>query len=136
MTPRISLFIAALHVLLYLALSLRVVLRRRSSMIGLGSGGDEVLSRRVRVHANFAEYVPLALVLLALLELCGAAASLVWACGLGLLAARVLHAIGLGASAGYSLGRFAGALLTFVLLLVMALAGVWQMLALQMLPAQ
>lgn len=132
MTPRISLFIAALHVLLYLGLSMRVVSRRRESRIGLGSGGDEALSRRVRVHANFAEYVPLSLLVLALLELCGVSTLLVWTCGLGLLAARVLHAFGLGASSGYSPGRFAGTLLTFALLLVMALAGVWQMLALQL----
>ncbi len=132
MTPRISLFVAALHALLYLALSLRVVLRRRASRVGVGSGGDAVLARRVRVHANFAEYVPLALLLLALLELCGAAPALVWTCGLGLLLARVLHALGLGASAGYSSGRFAGTLLTFVLLLAMALAGLWQMLVLQL----
>lgn len=132
MTPRISLFIAALHTLLYLALAVRVVLQRRTKRIGVGSGGDAALALRVRVHANFGEYVPLALVLLALLELCGASSPLVWTCGLGLLIARVLHAVGLGGSAGYSFGRFAGTLLTFVLLLVMALAGLWQMLALQL----
>ncbi|MGJ4730073.1 MAPEG family protein [Luteimonas sp. SDU101] len=132
MTPRISLFIAALHALLYLGLALRVVLRRRASRIGVGSGGDEVLSRRVRVHANFGEYVPLALLLLALLELCGSSPVLVWSCGLLLLAARLLHAIGLGGSAGYSFGRFAGTLLTFLVLLAMALAGLWQMVALQL----
>ena len=127
MTPRISLFVAALHALLYLAL--RVVLHRRAARIGVGSGGDAALALKVRVHANFGEYVPLSLLLLALLELCGTAPALVWGCGLGLLLARVLHAIGLGGSAGYSFGRFAGALLTFALLLVMALAGLWQMLA-------
>lgn len=132
MTPRISLFIAALHALVYLGLSLRVVLMRRERRIGLGSGGDETLSRRVRVHANFAEYVPLALLMLALLELCGAAPAMVWACGLGLLAGRVLHAAGLGASAGYSLGRFLGTALTLAVLLALALAGLWQMLALHL----
>ena len=45
-----------------------------------------------------------------------------------LLAARVLHAIGLGGSAGYSSGRFGGALLTFALLLAMALTGLWRVL--------
>ena len=132
MTPRISLFIAALHALLYLALAVRVVLQRRAKRVGVGSGGDQALALRVRVHANFGEYVPLALVLLALLELCASPSPLVWSCGLGLLVARLLHAIGLGGSPGYSFGRFAGTLLTFLLLLVMALAGLWQMLALQL----
>ena len=61
MTPRISLLIASLHVLLYLVLTVRVVLHRNVHKIGIGTGGDEVLSRKVRVHANFVEYVPLGL---------------------------------------------------------------------------
>jgi len=126
MIPRISLFIASLHVLLYVALALRVVLHRRAHRIGVGTGGDECMTRKVRVHANFAEYVPLALLMLALLELSGFRAGLLWAFGVTLLLARVLHAIGLGGSAGYSFGRFGGALLTFVVLLAMALAGIWR----------
>ena len=126
--PRITLLIASLHVLLYLLLSLRVVLQRKSSRIGVGTGGDTALALRVRVHANFAEYVPLALLLLALLELSGTVAWFVWACGLVLLLARVLHAIGLGGSAGYSFGRFGGAVLTFAVLLAMAAMGLWRFL--------
>ncbi|KAF1695625.1 hypothetical protein CSC62_10415 [Pseudoxanthomonas jiangsuensis] len=127
--PRITLLIVSLHVLLYLLLSLRVVLRRKSSRIGIGTGGDTALALRVRVHANFAEYVPLALLLLlALLELSGTVAWFVWACGLILLLARVLHAIGLGGSAGYSFGRFGGAVLTFAVLLAMAAMGLWRFL--------
>ncbi|MCR6685074.1 MAPEG family protein [Pseudoxanthomonas sp.] len=126
--PRITLLIVSLHVLLYLLLSLRVVLRRKSSRIGIGTGGDTALALRVRVHANFAEYVPLALLLLALLELSGTVAWFVWACGLILLLARVLHAIGLGGSAGYSAGRFGGAVLTFAVLLAMAAMGLWRFL--------
>ena len=126
--PRITLLIVSLHVLLYLLLSLRVVLRRKSSRIGIGTGGDAALALRVRVHANFAEYVPLALLLLALLELSGTVAWFVWACGVILLLARVLHAIGLGGSAGYSAGRFGGAVLTFAVLLAMAAMGLWRFL--------
>ena len=126
--PRITLLIVSLHVLLYLLLSLRVVLQRKSSRIGVGTGGDTALTLRVRVHANFAEYVPLALLLLALLELSGTVAWFVWACGVILLLARVLHAIGLGGSAGYSAGRFGGAVLTFAVLLAMAAMGLWRFL--------
>lgn len=124
--PRITLLIASLHVLFYLLLSLRVVLHRKAHRIGVGTGGDPALALRVRVHANFAEYVPLGLLLLALLELCNVAPGFVWACGVALLVARLLHAIGLGGSAGYSAGRFGGAALTFVVLFVMAAMGVWR----------
>lgn len=126
MIPRIALLFASLHVLLYVVLSLRVVLHRRAQRVGVGTGGDAVLTRKVRVHANFAEYVPLALLMLALLELAGIRAALLWTFGIALLLGRVLHAVGLGGSAGYSFGRFSGALLTFVTLLVMAAVGVWR----------
>lgn len=124
MTPRISLLIASLHVLLYLVLTIRVVLHRNVHKIGIGTGGDEALSRKVRVHANFVEYVPLGLLLLALLELAAINTALLWTFGIALLVARVLHAIGLGGSAGYSFGRASGALLTFATLLVMAGFGI------------
>ena len=128
-TPRITLLVASLHVLFYLLLSMRVMLHRKAHRIGVGTGGDEVMTRRVRVHANFAEYVPLALLMLGLLELSGTPAGVLWGCGVLLLSARLLHALGLGGSAGYSAGRFAGALLTFVVLLAMALAGLWRFFA-------
>ncbi|NYZ62690.1 MAPEG family protein [Luteimonas deserti] len=129
MTPRISLLIASLHVLLYLVLTTRVVVHRRAHKVGVGTGGDAVLVRKVRVHGNFGEYVPLALVMLALLELAAVSTRLLWVFGVALLLARVLHAIGLGGSAGYSFGRFSGALLTFLTLAAMAGVGMWRFVA-------
>ena len=129
MTPRITLLFVSLHVLLYLALSFRVIARRKASKVGIGTGGDEVLARAVRVHANFSEYVPVALLLLALLELSGIHAGLLWVYGALLFVARVLHAIGLAVSAGASFGRFTGTVLTFIVLLAMAITGIWRFLA-------
>ena len=129
MTPRISLLIASLHVVVYLVLTLRVVLHRKVHKIGVGTGGDQSLTRKVRVHGNFGEYVPLALLMLALLELAAINTTLLWTFGIALLLARVLHAVGLGGSAGYSFGRFGGALLTFATLLAMAAVGIWRFVA-------
>ncbi|VXB83910.1 conserved membrane hypothetical protein [Luteimonas sp. 9C] len=126
MTPRISLLIASLHVVLYLVLTFRVVLHRNVHKVGVGTGGDAALTRKVRVHGNFGEYVPLALLMLALLELAAIDTTLLWIFGIALLVGRVLHAIGLGGSAGYSFGRATGALLTFVTLLAMAAFGIWR----------
>ena len=128
-TPRITLFVASLHVLFFLLLSIRVILHRKAHRIGVGTGGNEVMTRKVRVQANFAEYVPLALLMLALLELSGTDAGVLWTCGLVLLLARVAHAIGLGGSAGYSAGRFGGTILTFAVLLAMAVIGLWRFIA-------
>ena len=59
---------AALLAPLFLILSARVIGRRREARVALGAGEDAELLRRMRVHANFAEYTPFALVCLALAE--------------------------------------------------------------------
>ncbi len=83
------------------------------------------MSRLIRVQANFIEYVPIALLLLLMLELGGLPATWLWIFGGALLLARVLHAFGLSRSAGSSPGRAIGALLTFADIAAMACAGLW-----------
>ena len=123
--PKITLLFASLHVLLMLALAMPVVLHRNTHKIGIGDGGDKRLARKIRVHGHFVEYVPFALLLLGLLELCGLPSAWLLAYGTALLLARLLHAFGLSRSGGYSIGRFTGTALTWLLLLGMALAGLW-----------
>lgn len=117
MIPSITLLIAGLHGLLLFALLLPIVRLRRGRKVGLGDGGDRQLLRRIRVHANFVEYVPMLLVLLALLELGGLDRRVVVALGGVLFVGRLLHAQGLGRSEGKSFGRFWGTLLTWFVLL-------------------
>lgn len=123
-TPKITLLFASLHVLLMMVLLARVVGRRRDLKVGIGDGGDELLARRIRVHSNFTENVPIALALMGLLELSGLAAPWLWSLGSVLLIARVLHSIGLSGNSGNSFGRFWGTLLTWVVLAAMALLGI------------
>lgn len=122
--PKITLLFASLHVLLMIVLLARVVRRRRDLKVGIGDGGDELLARRIRAHANFTENVPIALVLMAMLEMSGLAAPWLWSLGGVLLIARVLHSIGLSTSSGNSFGRLWGTLLTMVVLAAMALLGI------------
>lgn len=121
--PKVTLLFAALHVLLMLALLVPISRHRRGQRIGLGDCGDPLLARRIRVHGNFIEHAPIALLLLGLLELCGLGAAWIWGFGAALLAGRVLHASGLSRNAGYSFGRFTGTVLTWATLLAMAIAG-------------
>lgn len=123
MALTISMFYAGLLVLLYLGLSLQVVRLRRTLQVGIGTGGNEVLDRAVRAHANFAEYVPLALLLLVLVEAGTAAPGwLVHLLGAALLVGRIMHGlIGLNRSAGYSAGRFWGTCLTWLVFALGAL---------------
>ena len=55
---------AALLALLFVALSWRTIGLRRRYCVAVGDGGQPELLRAMRVHANFAEYVPLALLLI------------------------------------------------------------------------
>jgi len=121
--PTLTLLFASLHVLLMLALLVPVSLHRRREHIGLGDGCDAVLLRKIRVHANFVEHVPLALLLMALLELGGLPRPWLWVLGVALLVARLLHAVGLSRRPGYSFGRFWGTALTWGVMLAMALGG-------------
>ena len=123
--PKIALLFASLHVLLMLALLVPVARHRHSQRIGLGTGGDAALERKIRVHGNFIENVPFALLVLTLLELCGLPATWLWTLGIALLLARALHAVGFSRRPGYSFGRFWGTLLTWLVLLAMALCGLW-----------
>jgi len=82
---------AALLAILFIVLSFRVIFVRRGERISLGDGENPALRARVRVHANFAEYAPLALLLMLMAELQGGGAWLVHALGLMLLIGRVTH---------------------------------------------
>lgn len=102
--------------LLYFGLSLHTIRARRATGIGLGTGTSEVLLRRSRAHANFAEYVPFALILIgAAIVTSAAPAWFVHGCGVLLVAGRLAHAAALyKASAGL---RVAGMAATFIVIL-------------------
>ena len=118
-------FYAGLLALWFLVLSVRVVQRRQGGIF-LGDGGDPKMLRVIRGHANFAEYVPLILLLMALLELGHTSSYLLHAAGIALLVARLLHGYALGFTQQFRFGRFYGAGLTFLVLLVCGVLCVWQ----------
>ena len=117
----ITMLYAGLCAILVVVLGLRVVQWRFRHKIGIGDGGDEALQRRVRVHANAIENLPLALLLLGGMELNGYPAPLIHGFGATLFLSRVAHAWGLSHSSGTSKGRFLGTLFTWLLMLAMAL---------------
>jgi uncharacterized membrane protein YecN with MAPEG domain len=117
-TLAITSFYAAILALLYVILAGFVIRQRFKHRIGLGTGKEPQLLQTVRMHGNFAEYVPFLLILVALLELQQSPAwQLHLVAGLT-LAGRVLHAIGLWRSSGTSVPRFLGMISTFAALIV------------------
>lgn len=112
---------AALTVGIFLVLSFRVILYRRSAHISLGDTGDKNLLKRMRAQANCAEYAPLALILLAVSELNGAPAIALHLMGIALVAGRAIHAIGFASTPQKIILRQIGMLLTLGMLALSAL---------------
>ena len=108
---------AAALALLFALLSIYVIRGRGRYQVTIGADGAPDLERRIRVHANFAEYVPFTLLLLTLTELRGAAAGWLHAMCLCLLAGRLLHASGVSRPAENLRFRQAGVALTLTALI-------------------
>ncbi|MFO0997917.1 MAG: MAPEG family protein [Alphaproteobacteria bacterium] len=116
--PTATLLYAGIAGMLFVVLSGHVIRLRFRRKTGIGDGGHADLQQAIRVHANFAEYVPFALLLIAFVEMAGYAAATVNGLGIALILARVSHAIGLTRSTGPSPFRFVGTSVTFVVILV------------------
>lgn len=123
--PATTAFFAGLLALVYLGLSGWVIGARVSENVLIGDGGDDAVLKRIRSHANFIEYVPLALILIALLEAGGGGHGLVQGLLVALLVARILHPIGMFAppnSPRQFACRGGGILLTLAVLGIAAIA--------------
>lgn len=118
----VTLAYACALALIYLLLSLNVSRQRWLCRVSLGDGDLPVLRAAVRIHANFAEYVPLILLLLALNEASGVGASWLHVIGVTLLIGRLMHPFGMLLPAPNPL-RALGMLLTWAALLLAALSG-------------
>lgn len=93
--PSVTAAYAALFGLVFFVLSAWVIAGRGKYRAHHGDGGEDGLNRRIRAHANFAEYVPIVLILVALLEGSGAAHGTVHALLAPFLAARLAHPVGM-----------------------------------------
>ncbi|MGY3946311.1 glutathione metabolism protein [Aeromonas allosaccharophila] len=111
---------AALLALLFVLLSIRTIRTRHSRKVALGHGDDPAMLRAMRVHANFAEYVPLALLLIYFVEATSQTPWLVHLLGSALLLGRVCHAFGMSHTPENFRYRVAGMGLTFAVILVSA----------------
>jgi len=93
--PLVTAVYASVFALLFAGLSAWVIAGRLSFRVSHGDGGQDRLNRRIRAHGNFAEYVPLILLIVALLEGAGAGHMTVHALLAVLLVARLAHPIGM-----------------------------------------
>lgn len=117
-----TLVTAAACALLSIWMAVRIATLRRARRIWVGDGGDHAMIARMRAQANFIEYAPFVLILLALLELARGPSIWAWSYGAVFVVARILHVFGMD---GWKPGRMAGAILTMLVLLLLAGESIW-----------
>ncbi len=115
----ITLTIAGAAALLNLWLSARVSRLRFTQKVSIGDGGNKLVATRMRAHANFVEYTPLFLILLALIELARGSETWLWAVAIVFILGRLAHAFGMDRPAPNAL-RVGGMIATYTTLAVLA----------------
>jgi uncharacterized membrane protein YecN with MAPEG domain len=113
----ITIFYAALLAIIFVILSLKTIGLRRSLHIDVGDGGNPKMLRAMRVHSNFAEYTPFALLLLTMVEAQGCHDYLIHALGITLLVGRLSHAFGVAQEKETFIFRVSGMIMTFTVIL-------------------
>ncbi|MDJ0957703.1 MAG: MAPEG family protein [Arenicellales bacterium] len=108
---------AALLALIFFGLSVRTLRLRRALQIPIGDADDQSMLRAMRVHANFAEYTPFALLLIFMLELSGVNSWLVHGLCICLTLGRLSHAFGVSKISENYRYRVFGMAMTFTALL-------------------
>lgn len=123
MLPMTSI-IAAILTIIFVKLSFAVIGLRRKNKVSLGSGGYDDLERAIRAQGNFAEYVPIGLILIACLELNGAPWWLVILPGIALIIGRLIHAKGINEPPPNFSSRVLGMKFTFGTFITLAILNV------------
>jgi len=110
-----TLTIAAACAAINIWLALRVSQRRIKGKVMIGDGGSGALQAAVRAHANFVEYAPFVLILVAGIELAGGSATWLWIAGIVFVLGRVAHGLGMDRAAPNPL-RAGGIVATWLVL--------------------
>jgi hypothetical protein len=113
--------------LLIVALSINVTQHRAKLKVGLGDGGNPIMLRMVRLHANAVEYTPIALLLMGVYELNGGPRLALHVAGIAFIVGRVLHMWGMWSTDQPNFGRVAGQSLTWLTIITLAVLNLWRL---------
>jgi len=83
---------ASLVALIFLFLTYKVIEFRRSEKVSIGANDSVLFQRIIRGHSNLAEYAPIALLLILMMELQSESTWLVHLTGIMLVLGRAAHA--------------------------------------------
>ena len=123
MLPTTTLSLAAAAAIINLWLSVRCGQVRGKAGISIGTGGNELLERRMRAQLNFVENTPWVLLLIAGIELAGKGGQWLAIVGAVYMLGRVAHGIGMD-GASFAKGRMIGTLITMLAQLGLAIVAV------------
>lgn len=112
---------AGILALVIVALGINVTVHRVKLQIPLGDAGNPDMLRMVRIHANAIEYVPLALLLMAIYEINGGWHAALHIIGIALIAARIIQTWAMWFTHRPNTGRRIGQSLTWLSLGTLAL---------------
>ena len=129
--PSITATYLGILALLYLVLGLQVSRLRRGHRVLFGDGDNIKLRSAIRAHANFAECVPIIVLMVAMLEMSGMPAIRVHLLMGVLLVARLLHPLGMYVgprTLRFQICRVGGILLTLLVMLGAAVMLLWRFL--------
>ena len=117
---------AGILALLVIALGINVTAHRVKLRVPLGDGGNPQMLRMIRLHGNAIEYIPLALVLMAVYEINGGWHTALHAIGIALVAGRLLQTWGMWGTEMPGFGRGAGQTLTWLSIAILAALNLWK----------
>lgn len=115
----VTLVIAAACAVINIWLAVRLVRGRVRGKVMVGDGGDPAMLSGMRAHANFIEYAPIVLILMALIEFARGPLVALWVLGILFVLARLAHPLGMTRATPNPL-RAGGALVTWVVTLILA----------------
>ncbi len=119
MTPTITATYAAILAVYYVAMSAYVITMRAKTDTLLGPGDNVQMLVAMRRHGNLAEYMPFAILIMALAEILGLSATWLHVAGIALVAGRLIHPFGVKAKSPLA-PRVVGILATFAAILIPA----------------
>lgn len=101
-------------------LSIQVIKQRRKAQVKYADGGVDALQVARSAHGNAVDYVPITLILMALLEYNGAGLWMIHLAGIAFVAGRVMHAKSI--LADKLKGRITGMKITFAVIALLSIA--------------
>jgi uncharacterized membrane protein YecN with MAPEG domain len=126
MSITITALYAAILAVIVVALAINVTVHRVKLAVPLGDGGNPEMLRMIRLHANAAEYIPLACLLMLIYEIDGGTRLALHAAGIVLVVARLLQSWNMWETEVAGFGRRTGQGLTWLTIIALALLNLWQ----------